>query len=271
MILGGVNIKKLVQGKATVNYQYGKKNGEVLSNETEINILDTYDIEAKLIVPFPSFSGDEAIPYLLIIQNVGSSSINNLTITDNLGNNNLVFLDDDLYIYLNGQKINPLITKNNNLKMVINNIILPKETIYILYFLKAKVNKELSNIITISTSQLSKTINNTLYPLLAPNIIINKNIIPSKIVKDEVITINYEIKNIGETLANNITITDQLPQDFNIIKIEVLGLDYKEIKNNEYTVTNNIITIPNNLLNINIEKEQSIILKIIGQIKSKAS
>ena len=275
--MGGDIIKTLTQSKALVNFQYGDSFGEAFSNEAEFSLTETTDIDANVIIPNSSYKKDDLITYLISISNTGSTLINNLTITDNLGTSNnitpLNLIESSVSIFINSKQIEPNITKNNNsFKLTFPFPILPRDNLFIIYLLKVKENiLEITNNITINaTPQINKTISKTIHKTLLPNILVTKKIDPLQINKDEKLNIMYIIENQGEIIANKVTITDQLPQDFIITKVETEGLDFNEIKTNEFSLTNtNSITIPNQNRHINIERGSKVILRIIGQIKNK--
>lgn len=74
--------------------------------------------------------------------------------------------------------------------------------------------------------------------------------------------------NNGNSLAENVVLTDQLPQDFLINKIELLSNnEITELEKNSYSVNGNNITIFNQNFSLDIKAKEKIEIKIYGMIK----
>lgn len=74
--------------------------------------------------------------------------------------------------------------------------------------------------------------------------------------------------NNGNSLAENVVLTDQLPQDFLINKIELLSnKEITELEKNSYSVNGNNITIFNQNFSLDIKANEKIEINIYGMIK----
>lgn len=74
--------------------------------------------------------------------------------------------------------------------------------------------------------------------------------------------------NNGNSLAENVVLTDQLPQDFLINKIELLSnKETTELEKNSYSVNGNNITIFNQNFSLDIKAKEKIEINIYGMIK----
>lgn len=74
--------------------------------------------------------------------------------------------------------------------------------------------------------------------------------------------------NNGNSLAENVVLTDQLPQDFLINKIELLSnKEITELEKNSYSVNGNNITVFNQNFSLDIKAKEKIEINIYGMIK----
>lgn len=74
--------------------------------------------------------------------------------------------------------------------------------------------------------------------------------------------------NNGNSLAENVVLTDQLPQDFLINKIELLSnKGIAELEKNSYSVNGNNITVFNQNFSLDIKAKEKIEINIYGMIK----
>lgn len=200
--------------------------------------------------------------------------INNLTITDTLGyiNNktSFAFIEDSIKAFINQNDINVNFTKStNNIKFIFNNIIYPKDVLIISYLLKSNIENEIiKSTITVSSTNLTNSKTIELKPKKYANISINKKISDEKLMKNENFDICYEIKNTGNIEARNLILTDQLPQDFSLLKIclNKEGIE-SVLDKNYYILSNNTINIFNQNYSLLINPNETVTVNIYGVIK----
>lgn len=200
--------------------------------------------------------------------------ITNISITDTLGyiNNKTIFIfqEDSIKAFINQNDVNINFSKSsNNLKLVLNNIIYPNNVLVISYLIKPNIENEvIESFITVSSNNITNSKSIILNPKKYANIIINKKISSEIINKNENFNINYEITNNGNIEAKNFIITDQLPQDFSLLKI---CLNKEGIENildkNYYSLNNNNINIFNQNYSLQINPNETVTLYIYGVIK----
>lgn len=200
--------------------------------------------------------------------------ITNISITDTLGyiNNKTIFIfqEDSIKAFINQNDVNINFSKSsNNLKLVLNNIIYPNNVLVISYLIKPNIENEvIESFITVSSNNITNSKSIILNPKKYANIIINKKISSEIINKNENFNINYEITNNGNIEAKSFIITDQLPQDFSLLKI---CLNKEGIENildkNYYSLNNNNINIFNQNYSLQINPNETVTLYIYGVIK----
>lgn len=200
--------------------------------------------------------------------------ITNISITDTLGyiNNKTIFIfqEDSIKAFINQNDVNINFSKSsNNLKLVLNNIIYPNNVLVISYLIKPNIENEvIESFITVLSNNITNSKSIILNPKKYANIIINKKISSEIINKNENFNINYEITNNGNIEAKSFIITDQLPQDFSLLKI---CLNKEGIENildkNYYSLNNNNINIFNQNYSLQINPNETVTLYIYGVIK----
>lgn len=200
--------------------------------------------------------------------------ITNISITDTLGyiNNktSFAFIEDSIKAFINQNDVNVNFTKSaNNIKFTFNNIIYPKDVLIISYLIKPNIENEIiKSTITVSSTNITNSKTIELKPKKYANISINKKISDEKIVKNENFNIYYEIINNGNIEAKNLILTDQLPQDFSLLKIclNKEGIE-SVLDKNYYTLNNNTISIFNQNYSLLINPNETVTLYIYGVIK----
>lgn len=200
--------------------------------------------------------------------------ITNISITDTLGyiNNktSFAFIEESIKAFINQNDVNANFTKSaNNIKFTFNNIIYPKDVLIISYLIKPNIENEIiKSTISISSANITNSKSIEFKPKKYADITINKKISNEKIVKNENFNIYYEIINNGNIEAKNLILTDQLPQDFSLLKICLNKEDIESVLDkNYYTLNNNTISIFNQNYSLLINPNETVTIYIYGVIK----
>ena len=162
-----------------------------------------------------TYGQNDNITYIISIINSGSSSFNNLTLTDNLGtyelNGNLLtpleYTDGTLRYYINGiLQPSPAVVQNAN-SIVVNGINVPAGgNAMLIYevstnaFAPLNADGEITNTATISGMGITPVIaEETVNAEARPNLTITKSISPVPVAEGETVTYTFLIQNTGNT------------------------------------------------------------------------
>lgn len=249
-----------INNQANITYQYNSSTGNATSNIVETTVLDLYGITANKTALQQTFKPGENITYITTIENSGSANLYNVTLQDDLGNNNLTILNNSIYIYKNEvlQTIDP-----SGTFIEIPGILTPGEQVLVIYI--ATVNNDIDSTIDeiTNTQMITARGGGVTGPLITvtPNptaTIIRANYAQLSIMKTtdketimsgDNLTYTFTITNTGNTEATNVILTDYLPEGFviNSIISETNGT-ITTYNPTDYTFdpTTRLLTLPNN-------------------------
>lgn len=250
----------IINNQANITYQYNSSTGNATSNIVETTVLDLYGITANKTALQQTFKPGENITYITTIENSGSANLYNVTLQDDLGNNNLTILNNSIYIYKNEelQTIDP-----SGTFIEIPGILTPGEQVLVIYI--ATVNNDIDSTIDeiTNTQMITARGGGVTGPLITvtPNptatiiranyaqLTIMKTTDKETIMSGDNLTYTFTITNTGNTEATNVILTDYLPEGFviNSIISETNGT-ITTYNPTDYTFdpTTRLLTLPNN-------------------------
>lgn len=250
----------IINNQANITYQYNSSTGNATSNIVETTVLDLYGITANKTALQQTFKPGENITYITTIKNSGSANLYNVTLQDDLGNNNLTILNNSIYIYKNEelQTIDP-----SGTFIEIPGILTPGEQVLVIYI--ATVNNDIDSTIDeiTNTQMITARGGGVTGPLITvtPNptatiiranyaqLTIMKTTDKETIMSGDNLTYTFTITNTGNTEATNVILTDYLPEGFviNSIISETNGT-ITTYNPTDYTFdpTTRLLTLPNN-------------------------
>ncbi|MBQ8546732.1 MAG: hypothetical protein IJ437_07330 [Clostridia bacterium] len=195
--------------QATLSYGNTVTNSNIAVGE----ILEV--ISATKTAINATYGQNDTITYIISIINSGSSSFNNLTLTDNLGSypfgtgtlTPLNYTEGTLRYYVNGVlQTSPTVNVNPD-SITINGINIPAGGNAILVyevstnaFAPLNVGGEITNTATISGMCITPVlVEETVNAELGPNLSITKSISPVPVAEGETVTYTFLIQNTGNT------------------------------------------------------------------------
>ena len=253
--------------QATLIYNGNETN----SNITEGQILNGADITK--IALSSNYAKQDGVNYAISLVNTAPTSINNLTITDNLGAfipiglstevTPLTYVENSLIYYINGVLSTPLETEVTPEGLVISGINLPPNSnALILYetraneFAPLSAGSSITNTVTLSgVPSTEETSASATVPVRNfTNLTISKAICPETISDNSELSYTFIIQNSGNTPAvatDNVVITDTFTPIINPITVtlngEVLteGTDYTyDSTTGEFKTLIGTVTVP---------------------------
>ncbi len=262
-----------INNTASATYSFGRsETASVISNTATTNLIEEYSISGSKITNNESFRNGENLTYQIAVSNNGTSSLYNVTITDDLGGetNPLSFLEGSGTYNINGITAGIIPTGVRPLVFVLPSPLASGETATITFI--ARVNSGLdSNVESITTtstitanrgSTTGDEISVTPNPLVTisrgefADVTITKDVSSLQISAGETFSYRITLSNSGNLDATGVTITDTLPENFeiNTITSETDGVT-TTFSASDYTIdeATNTLTLPTgNTLSITV-------------------
>ena len=254
----------IINNTASITYNYGRsESGSAISNTATTNLIEEFSISGTKLSNNQTFRNGENITYQISVTNDGTSSLYNVTISDDLGGtpSPMTFLDGSGTYSVNGITSFIIPTSVNPLIFVLPSPLAAGETAIITYV--ARVSSGLSetvetivNTASISANEGSETgavitvipsPSNTIVRGDFADVTLTKNVSSAQITSGEEFSYTITLSNSGNLDATGVIVTDTLPDGFNITSItsETNGVT-TTYSPSDYTVDpgTNTLTLP---------------------------
>ena len=254
----------IINNTASITYNYGRsESGSAISNTATTNLIEEFSISGTKLSNNQTFRNGENITYQISVTNDGTSSLYNVTVSDDLGGMTtpMTFLDGSGTYSVNGITSFIIPTSVNPLTFVLPSPLAAGETAIITYV--ARVSSGLSetvetivNTASISANEGSETgavitvipsPSNTIVRGDFADVTLTKNVSSSQITSGEEFSYTITLSNSGNLDATGVIVTDTLPDGFNITSItsETNGVT-TTYSPSDYTVDpgTNTLTLP---------------------------
>ena len=223
--------------QATLSYN----NNTITSNIATGEIVEVLSA-SKNSIP-TTYNTGEDIPYVISIQNSGTTALNNITVTDNLGaytvGTNTVYplnyKDGSVAFYINGELQNTTPTVVPGPPVQFTNITIPAgSNAMIIYeanvtqYAPLATDSTIVNEATIDGDGIATpvAVSDTITVAETPNLSINKAINPSTVTENSQVTYTFTILNYGNaeaTAADNIILSDTFDPRLSNITVSLDG------------------------------------------------
>lgn len=258
----------VLNNQANISYDYSgaKSSQNAVSNTVTTTLLDEYSLTANKSVLNQTFRPGNIITYILSMENNGRGDLYNLTLTDNLGSDTNVkpmsFLNAILYLNNSPVEITPVLNPDQSVTFQIPSPFLSGDNAMIIY--NTMVDGDLSSSINSITNSVTVTANGgsssgtviTVDPNPSTTInienyaqlSISKQSDKETITSGETLTYTFTLNNIGNEEADNIILTDTLPQNFLVTQVtSTTNGNITTYQPDQYNLdaTTNTITLPN--------------------------
>lgn len=255
----------ILNNQANITYDYVGSQSTIAaeSNSVATTLLDEYSLTASKSPLNNSFRPGDIVTYVIQLDNNGRGDLFNLQITDNLGSASsikpLSFLNAILYVNNTPTEISPVINPDNSVTFSIPSPFNSSSSALLIYNVSVadSVSTNITNTADVTANGGSATgtpVTVTPSPTATINI---DNYAQLSVVKQgdkqtissgETLTYTFTISNSGNEPANNVTLTDSLPQNFSISQVELIsGSSTTIYQPSEYDLdtATNTITLPN--------------------------
>lgn len=221
---------------ASVTYSFGRsETASAVSNTATTNLIEEYSISGTKITNNETFRNGENLTYQISISNDGTSSLYNVTVSDDLGGstNPLTFLDGSGTYNINGITAGLIPTGVRPLVFVLPSPLASGETATITFIARVSSGldssvESITNTATITANEDSTTGTSI---TVSPNptvtisrgefadVTLTKDVSSSQITTGETFSYKITLSNSGNLDATGIIITDTLPDGFVIDSI----------------------------------------------------
>jgi len=267
----------LNQGTISYSYEKAKSTMESISNVNSVQLILENDVEISKQALSTSYIPQGSVGYQLSIQNTGTNTLYNVTITDDLGGtNDLQYIDSSATLIKNEvlSSISPI--SSNPLTFNIGTID-SGETIFVTYMTQVLSSKETTSITNTATvtanggepsgTQVSSSSSATITLEEYAKLSISKTSSTETITIGNPFNYIFTITNSGNCNATNVVLTDELNENFSINSITVSGDTTTIYSPSEYTYENGTLTLPNDTGPvINVGAGETLVITINGTI-----
>lgn len=224
----------IITNQGTITYTYSGASGSqnATSNVANVNVLDQYSLDVNKYAVPTTFIPGENVTYQVEINNTGSGSLYNITLSDNLsGSNQLTYLANSAYLIIgsNRQQLTP--TTTNPLAFTLPNPLNSGDTAFVTYV--ATVDRNLSSTISSITNTVTATANGgstsgsqvtatdsaTITATQFANVNITKSANQSNVNVGDTLVYTFRLTNTGNIDATGVVLTDTLPSNFQVTSI----------------------------------------------------
>lgn len=253
-----------INNTASITYAFGRsETASAVSNTATTNLIEEFSISGSKLTNNSSFRNGENLTYQITVSNDGTSSLYNVTVSDDLGGstNPLSFLDGSGTYNINGITSFIIPTSVRPLTFVLPSPLASGETAVITYVARvssglAEDTDTITNSATITANEGSTT--GTLITV-SPNpsvsvsrgefadVTLSKSVSASQITSGETFSYTIDLSNSGNLDATGVVITDTLPENFTISSVtsETNGVT-TTFSASDYTIdaSSNTLTLP---------------------------
>lgn len=228
------------QASVTYTYQGAAEPGTASSNITTTTLLDPYSITASKVPVFSTFRNGDRLTYMIPIRNIGTSTLYNVTVADDLGAAAGIipsnYYPGSAYVYAEGA-LTPVtpVTAAGTVTFTLPNPIPSGSDALLIY--GAAVDESLSETVTAiqdtaavsaaGGSAADAVVTVTPSPTAAvtreqyAELSIYKQADKSSVQVGDTLTYTFTLTNTGSEAATGVTMTDTLPTGFSVTSVSL--------------------------------------------------
>ena len=244
-----------ITNQANLTFNYGTATGSAISNIATATLLDPLSAEKTSVGD--TYRAGDTITYVISVLNNGNTTVNNITVTDNLGAYTVgtqtvtpLTYEDPAALYINGvfsSSLSGNVTANGvsfvipSLASGANALIVYRVTIN--DFAPLAQGGTITNTATVATATGGNpiTVNNIVTVEDYADITIQKEMSPDPVSDGDLLTYTFTITNTGNTEATGVVLTDSFNPAPSAITVSVDG---QTVPATDYSYENGLLTLP---------------------------
>ena len=227
----------------------------ILSNQTNTTLVDTNTMEmTKTAVDSSISAGSDAV-YVVRLENTGTNNLTGISITDDLGEDELTYVNGTAQFYLNGSPVTGTATPGSgNVVFATTETLEPGDNLIVIYAASTDDDQTCSvtNTVTAtatadcsSRAVVTATAEETITIEPEANVSIFKSADQDTVSSGDTLTYTFTLMNTGTADATNVKFTDELPEEFTVQSVSYnTGSGNVPIGPSDYTIVGNTLTVP---------------------------
>lgn len=244
--------------RAEVVYNYGDMSDSATSNQTNTVLLEQYTMSVtKTAVDDSIRPGSDAV-YVVRVENNGSGSLYNVTLTDNLGGtpDRLLYIEDTAQFYLNGVEIAGNVNAvEGDVFFTVTVPLQPGDNLMVIYAATVSENavEPVVNTVTAQANSgtsagptISDTAQETVNISPFASVAIVKTADRDTVVAGDTLVYTFTLLNNGNAAVDSLVFTDSLPEEFAVTSVTyTVNGETTLLEPSDYNVgVDNTVTIP---------------------------
>ena len=227
----------------------------ILSNQTNTTLVDTNTMEmTKTAVDTSIQAGSDAV-YVVRLVNTGTNNLTGVSITDDLGEDELTYVNGTAQFYLNGDPVTGTATPGSgNVVFATTETLEPGDNLIVVYAASTDDDQteSVTNTVTATATAdcssrevVTATAEETITIEPEANVSIFKSADKDSVSSGDTLTYTFTLMNTGSAPATNVKFTDELPPEFTVQSVSYnTGGGNVPIGPSDYTIVGNTLTVP---------------------------
>ena len=227
----------------------------ILSNQTNTTLVDTNTMEmTKTAVDTSIQAGSDAV-YVVRLVNTGTNNLTGVSITDDLGEDELTYVNGTAQFYLNGNPVTGTATPGaDDVVFATTETLEPGDSLMVIYAASTDDDQTCSVTNTVTATATADCSSRTVVTATAEetitiepvaNVSIFKSADQDTVSSGDTLTYTFTLMNTGTADATNVHFTDVLPEEFTVQTVSYnTGSGNVPIGPSDYTIVGNTLTVP---------------------------